>query len=828
MSWSLLQNSLVLGATATALAAALGWGVALFVAGLTPGWRAIWLAAVVVAFALPPFLVTNCWLSLLGVAGSLRPWLPLEIYSLTGAAWVLALLLWPVTTFAVLGAWQRLEPALIESETALHGWPVIQYALWPVAAPAFAPAAVLTFVLALNNFAVPAILQVKVLPAEVWLQFSTNFNAGAALWAALPLALAAFGLLLWLRREEVAWPRWAGGASAGLLRQRLGRWHGAAGVLASVTVAVAVLLPVAELALTRRTWAELPGAVGAGGGAIVASLFLAVSVAVVSVGLGLAAWRWPLGGWLWLPFFLPGVLVGLAMIFVFNRPGLGAIYQSLGVVVIAFAIRYAAVGWHGAALARRAVDGDLVNAGRLYGTGGWRLFRQILWPQTAPQLLATAYVVYLLALWDVETLVLIVPPGGETLALRIFNLLHYGHNAQVNALCLVLLALAVAPLLVWLAWDRFGRRFTRACRATVMVALLAALGLGAAGCGGNDRGTASVDSRFFSRVEVLGERGAGPGQFNKPRSVAVDREDNLYVVDMTGRVQKFSPAGAFLTSWQMPQTDLGRPKGMGLDAAGRVIVIEPHYSRVNHFAPDGRLLQQWGRHETNHGQLAFPRAVAVNSRGELWISEYGSVERVQRFSADGARLLFRRTGFGSGAGEFNRVEGLGVDRQDRVFLADSCNHRIQVLTDDGEPVLAFGRAGGGRGELSYPYDVRVDAAGNVFVCEFGNSRIQVFSGAGESLEIIGGAGPAPGQFNNPWSIAFDSGGNLFVADALNHRVQKFFRKRSSLEQAGRDDPRAGGSAGARKKAVSDSTSPVVPTREGRAGLAAARVPTGVA
>src|ERR1039458_9902407 len=42
-------------------------------------------------------------------------------------------------------------------------------------------------------------------------------------------------------------------------------------------------------------------------------------------------------------------------------------------------------------------------------------------------------------------------PGGETLALRVFNLLHYGHNAQVNALCLMLLALAVAPLVIWKA-----------------------------------------------------------------------------------------------------------------------------------------------------------------------------------------------------------------------------------------------------------------------------------------------------------------------------------------------------------------------------------------
>ena len=62
------------------------------------------------------------------------------------------------------------------------------------------------------------------------------------------------------------------------------------------------------------------------------------------------------------------------------------------------------------------------------------------------------YIVFLLCLWDVESMILVVPPGGETLALRVFNLLHYGHNAQVNALCLTLLALAVAPLLVWKAW----------------------------------------------------------------------------------------------------------------------------------------------------------------------------------------------------------------------------------------------------------------------------------------------------------------------------------------------------------------------------------------
>src|SRR5262245_38734468 len=134
---------------------------------------------------------------------------------------------------------------------------------------------------------------------------------------------------------------------------------------------------------------------------------------------------------------------------------------------------------------------------------------------------------------------------------------------------------------------------------------------------------APLNSQFFSRVQVLGTRGTGLGQFNKPRSVALDRQDNLFVVDMTGRVQKFSHEGRLRLSWPMPQTDKGKPKGMCRDAQGNIVVLEPHYSRVNHFSTDGKLARQWGDHGTNAGQLAFPRAVAVDEKGNVFVSEYG-------------------------------------------------------------------------------------------------------------------------------------------------------------------------------------------------------------
>ena len=78
------------------------------------------------------------------------------------------------------------------------------------------------------------------------------------------------------------------------------------------------------------------------------------------------------------------------------------------------------------------------------------LWRHVDGPALAPLAAVTGYLTYLFCLWDVETLVLLVPPGGETLALRVFNLLHYGHNAQVNAMCLLLMALALLPIIFWI------------------------------------------------------------------------------------------------------------------------------------------------------------------------------------------------------------------------------------------------------------------------------------------------------------------------------------------------------------------------------------------
>lgn len=778
-----LWNTVGVAGGAAVVASLLGWAFAGALLGAGRSLRRVAWFLAAASFALPPFLVANCWLELsspwrlaLGAERAGIAMLPL-------VAVVLGLMHWPVAAFLAGGAWSRVDREVLDGFPGLAGMGVFRHLLWPAGRPALGLGFVTVFVLAASNFAIPTLFQVRVLPERMWVRFNTQLDFGGAWWAGLPLVVLGAVLVPWVSRAEVRWPSAAGAAEGWRWRRALGGvWWAVMGVaLAGLTVSLA--MPLGRLLGAERTWAELGPAFSAGVRATATSGGVALGAGVLGM---ILAWvvssRFPWGRWgAWGLFLIPGILTGSLWAWVFARPWMRPVSDSVLALLLVEVPRHLAVALVVAGAARGQVDPSAGEALRCAGASEWAAWWRATWPQVRTACLAGAYAVYLLVLWDVESVVLVMPPGVETLALRVFNLLHYGHASHVNALCLVLLGLAVAPALVWAGFGRVRRGVWLA----LLTVGLAGLGAGCSPEAGAER-RVPLKSGWFSHVEVIGTRGVGPGQFNKPRSLACDREDNLYVADFTGRIQKFDREGRFVRQWQMPQTDLGKPKGMGLDPEGRILVVEPHYMRVNHFDGEGRLQAQWGRKGTNPGSLILPRSIAVSSAGEYFISEYTVVDRIQRFGplpagtgGAAARVPEHQRTWGepgAGPGQFNRAEGIGMGPGDTVYVADSCNHRIQVFDREGKFLRQHGRAGSNPGEFSYPYDIRVDASGNQFVCEFGNSRITVLDARDQVLEVVGGAGAAPGQFANPWSIAVDSRGNLYVADSQNHRVQKLIRR----------------------------------------------------
>ncbi len=793
-------NSLGVAAVATFLAMLLAAPVALCLQWFPPAGRRCLLGGVLVVLVLPAFFVAGMWMQIVGFAGAWRvggeAWggrlLPVLMSAL-----VLALLLWPVTALLLTGVWDRVELRLLEAQPDLRGWPLWRHGLWPLARGHLLPPAALTAALALGNFGVPSLFQARIWSEEIWVDFSTRFDVGAAFTRSWPLIAISLLLAVLALRRPLEWPVRGIPAGGGLLGERLGRrgrWLAGGG--AAVVLGVSLGLPLLLAGGATRTWVELPGALRAAWPALVRSVGYAACAATLVLGVALATARFRAPAALAPAFFLPGIFTGMLLLRAFERPPLLALRDTWVVVVAGLGLRHAFVAWFLAARLWRGADARLHEVARLAGAGTLAQWRHVIWPRSGGALAAGWFFVYVLCLWDVETLILIVPPGGDTLALMIFNLLHYGHNAQVSALCVLLAGAALFPLGLWALgaalyqWMRGGGSPRSG---TVLGLALAAGTIAGTGCTPPLPSTqAPIDSRLFASVEVIGRRGTGPGSFQKPRSVAVDGEDNLFVVDMTGRVQKFSPDGHWLLGWQLPDTTIGKAKGMATAPDGGILIVEPHYHRVNRFSPDGRLLAQWGVQGTNAGQLWFPRAVAVAPGGDLFVSEYGRVERVQRFHADGAGFVRSFGSEGTEPGELNRAEGLGVDSEGNLYVADSCNHRVQVFAPDGRRLRGHGAPGQGRGEMSYPYDVRVDSAGYQFVCEFGNSRVQVFDAQDRFVEFLGGPGSAPGRMHNPWSLCLDSRGNLYVADSLNHRVLKFTRRQgmagSALGGAARGRP----------------------------------------
>ncbi|GEM_PF-1037166 len=192
-------------------------------------------------------------------------------------------------------------------------------------------------------------------------------------------------------------------------------------------------------------------------------------------------------------------------------------------------------------------------------------------------------------------------------------------------------------------------------------------------------------------------------------------------------------------------------------------------------APPGppEYVKEWGGLGDGPGELFMPWGIAIDKQDRVFVSDYGN-NRVQVFDPEGA-WLGGWGRLGGREGEFRGPVGIAVGPQGNVYVADAFNYRVQVFTPEGEFVRGWrgpAAQGAGAGRPFTPWGIAVGPDGSVYVTDLHANRVYKFSREGELLLSWGGFGTREGQFTGPTGIAV-LGDRVYVVDSLGYRIQVF-------------------------------------------------------
>jgi sugar lactone lactonase YvrE len=193
----------------------------------------------------------------------------------------------------------------------------------------------------------------------------------------------------------------------------------------------------------------------------------------------------------------------------------------------------------------------------------------------------------------------------------------------------------------------------------------------------------------------------------------------------------------------------------------------------------------------SQARFADPFGIAMDRAGNIFISDAGDNNRIRKLTPDAqiSTLAGANEGFVDATGaaaSFNTPSGLAVDEAGNLYVADTGNHAIRLVTPEGvvTTVAGDGRAGykdgaGRAAQFNAPVGVAVDSSGNLYVADTYNDRIRKITPDGVVSTLAGGsqAGYQDGSYTNalfdtPCAVAVNKTGELYIADTGNNAIRK--------------------------------------------------------
>ena len=422
----------------------------------------------------PPYVLAVAWFSILGRTGLLGTVLPdswsqkisSEFFGLPGCAFVLATAFTPIAMLLTIAFLRSVNPRLEHAGRLVSGWSSILLRITlPLMVPAISFAAGLIFLLSMGEISVPMYLRFPVYPVETLTQFAAFYDFRAANVAASPLFLVTL-VILGLQtgvHKRVLLGRRTPSAEVALIA--LGPWRGPALALLLALAIVLVVLPIGSLVLQSHSLETYGAALARAGESVLRSVAFAASAATLLTVFGffwgyLAERRtlsfWWVNEWLALLLLaLPGSVIGIGLIGLWNHTGTNFIYASPAIIILGYLAQYAMLPLRAVSSSLAAVPRSLEEAAWLSGAGWLGTLRHIVGPLAGRGLLVAWLISYVFCMRDVAMSIVVYPPGYDTLPVRILTLMANGAPSLIAALCIILMTITILPLGAAGLWVRF-------------------------------------------------------------------------------------------------------------------------------------------------------------------------------------------------------------------------------------------------------------------------------------------------------------------------------------------------------------------------------------
>ncbi|XP_078661423.1 uncharacterized protein LOC144905571 [Branchiostoma floridae x Branchiostoma belcheri] len=271
----------------------------------------------------------------------------------------------------------------------------------------------------------------------------------------------------------------------------------------------------------------------------------------------------------------------------------------------------------------------------------------------------------------------------------------------------------------------------------------------------------------------FGGWGTGRGKFIGPTGVAVSQDNEVYIADHS-RIQVFTMDGVFIrevtTTLPGETGEKLKPHDVAVDRNDNLWVVgEKH---VVQYSREGTCLAKIGL----PGSKRFFGLTVAMATEQVIVTECDG--RLRVFNQDGSKVGTYGSGHRSPKPWWPRY--VTVDGEGNILVTDNNNHCVHVWDREGNFKFKFGSEGSDQSQLKNPHGICVDGKGNIIVVDRGNGCVKMFDSQGRFLCHIGSI------MMGPWGVTVSPGGDVVVTDWTDNTVSVWRQARdAAMIQAGR-------------------------------------------